>query len=93
MKLGNRQVIYIMGAFILLVLLQAFGEIVNQELKSQMFARYLNAGALVTNITGVFVGLYNVYQGLMYRKVHRIWMLFFFLGTSCIFLNVLALTK
>lgn len=93
MKFGHRHIIYILGAFVLLVLLQALGEIVNAKLQSHIFARLLASGALVTNILGVFVGLYNVYQGLMYRRIHRIWILFFVLGISCIFINVLALTN
>lgn len=93
MKLGHRHIIYILGAFVLLVLLQAFGELLNMKLQSQTFAHVLASGALVTNILGVFVGLYNVYQGLMYRGKHRLWVLFFILGVSCIFVNMLALTS
>jgi hypothetical protein len=93
MRLGQRHIIYMLGAFVLLVLLQAFGEMMNIKLQSQTFAHWLTAGALVTNILGVLVGLYNVYQGLMFRKTHRIWIMFFILGVSCIFINVLALTQ
>lgn len=93
MKLGHRHIIYMLGAFVLLVLLQAFGELVNMKLQNQSFAHILMSGALVTNILGVLVGLYNVYQGLMYRGKHRLWVLFFVLGASCIFINMLALTS
>lgn len=93
MKLGHRHIIYILGAFVLLVLLQAFGELLNVRLQNQSLGHLLISGALVVNILGVFVGLYNVYQGLMYRKTHKIWLLFFWLGVSCIFINVLALSR
>jgi hypothetical protein len=93
MKFGHRHIVYILGAFVLLVLLQAFGEIINVKLQNQLFAHWLNSGALVTNILGVMVGLYNIYQGLQYRRTHKLWILFFWLGVSCIFVNVLALTR
>ena len=93
MKLGQRHIIYILGAFVLLVLLQAFGELINAKLQNQHFAHLLISGAMVTNVLGVFVGLYNVYQGLIYRGTHRLWVLFFVLGATCIFINMLALSR
>lgn len=92
MKFGQRHVLYILGAFILLVLLQIFGEIVNMKLDSQIADRLLNAGGLVINMIGVLVGLYNIYRGLQLRLTHPIWIVFFLLGMMCIFVNVLALS-
>ena len=93
MKTRHRHIIYILGAFMLLVLLQAFGEIVNIKLQSQSLAHLLVSGALVINILGVCVGLYNVYQGLKFRGKHRLWVAFFVLGATCIFINMLALSS
>lgn len=93
MKSRHRHVIAILGAFVLLVLLQAFGELINMKLQSHSLSDVLMAGALVTNILGVGVGMYNVYQGLLYRHIHKIWIMFFVLGISCIFVNVLMLTR
>jgi hypothetical protein len=92
MKFGQRHILYILGAFILLVLLQAFGELVNVKLDSQIADRLLDSGGLVINVIGVLVGLYNIYRGLELRRTHPIWLVFFWLGIVCIFVNVMALS-
>ena len=92
MKFGQRHALYILGAFMILVLLQAFGVLVNAKLDSQIAHRLLDSGGLVINILGVLVGLYNIYRGLQLRTVHPLWLAFFVLGIACIFVNVLALS-
>jgi len=92
MKFGQRHILYILGAFIILVLLQIVGELVNMKLGSQIAERLLHAGGLVINLIGVGVGLYNIYRGLQLRLTHPIWIVFFLLGIACIFVNVIQLS-
>lgn len=92
MKIAQRHVLYILGAFIILVLLQIVGELVNMKLGNPIAERLLNAGGLVINMIGVGVGLYNIYRGLQLRLAHPLWIVFFLLGMVCIFVNVVQLS-
>lgn len=92
MKFGHRHILGILGAFVILVLLQIFGVIINAKLNSEIADRLLNAGGLVINMIGVGVGLYNIYRGLQLRTVHPLWIVFLLLGMMCIFVNVVQLS-
>lgn len=92
MKFGHRHILGILGAFVILVLLQIFGVIINAKLDNEIAGRLLNAGGLVINMIGVLVGLYNIYRGLQLRTRHPLWIVFFLLGMMCIFINVVALS-
>lgn len=92
MKFAQRHVLYILGAFILLVLLQAFGELINTKLDSLVVNQLLISSGMVINVIGVLVGLYNIYRGLQLRTIHPLWVVFFSLGIVCIYVNVIALS-
>ena len=92
MEFARKHALYVLGAFIILLLLQAFGELINMKLNNQIANRLLWSGGLVINIIGVFVGLYNIYRGLSLRTTHPLWIVFFLLGCACIFVNVMALS-
>jgi hypothetical protein len=92
MNFGQRHTLYILGAFVILVLLQIFGVIINARLESQLADRLLNASGIVINAIGVLVGLYNIYRGLQLRTAHPLWIVFLLLGMMCVFVNVVGLS-
>jgi hypothetical protein len=84
--------IYILCAFLILALLHFVGAVTNMFLQNDMFQRVINSSGLVINVTGVIIGVYDIYKGLMLRKESNIWMLLFVVGIICVGFNAYALT-
>jgi hypothetical protein len=92
MTTKHRQMIYILCAFLILALLHFVGVVTNMFLQNDMFQRVINSSGLVINVTGVIIGVYDIYKGLMLRKESNIWMLLFVVGIICVGFNAYALT-
>jgi hypothetical protein len=92
MTTKHRQMIYILCAFLILALLHFVGAVTNMFLQNNMFQRVINSSGLVINVTGVIIGVYDIYKGLMLRKESNIWMLLFVVGIICVGFNAYALT-
>jgi hypothetical protein len=92
MTTKHRQMIYILCAFLILALLHFVGVVTNMFLQNDMFQRVINSSGLVINVTGVIIGVYDIYKGLMLRKESNIWMLLFVVGIICVGFNAYALS-
>jgi hypothetical protein len=75
-----------------MVLLHFAGTVTNMVLQNDLFQRVINSSGLVINVTGVIIGVYDIYKGLMLRKESNIWMLLFVVGIICVGFNAYALT-
>ena len=75
-----------------MVLLHFAGTVMNMVLQNDLFQRVINSSGLVINVTGVIIGVYDIYKGLMLRKESNIWMLLFVVGIICVGFNAYALS-
>ena len=91
MSAKHRQTIYILLAFLILALLHFVGAITNMFLQNDAFQHVINSSGLVINITGVIIGIYDIYQGLVLRKKSSFWVLIFLVGIICVWFNAYAL--
>jgi hypothetical protein len=91
MTTKHRQLFYILLAFLILATLQFVGTIINIFWQNQILANLLISGGFVINVTGVLIGLYNIYQGLALRKHTNIWIFIFASGIICLGFNVYTL--
>ena len=91
MTTKHRQTLYILLAFLILALLHLAGAITNMFLQNVMFQHVINSSGLVINITGIIIGIYDIYQGLILRKQSNIWVIFLMVGIICVWFNAYAL--
>jgi hypothetical protein len=92
MTTKNRQIIYILIAFLALAVLHFIGVMVNLYLQNNHLNNILNSSALVINVTGVIIGVFNIYQALALRKATNLWVLFFIIGVVCVGFNAYSLS-
>ena len=92
MKTKHRQMIYILLAFLILALFHFVGAMVSMFIQNDLLARVINSSGIVINVTGVIIGIYNIYQGLALRKHTNIWSVIFLTGIVCAGFNAYALS-
>lgn len=84
--------IHILVAFLVLAIMHFICVIVNAFLQDETLGVLLVASGLVINVTGILIGVFNIYQSLQLRKHTNIWVLFFTIGVICILFNAYALS-
>lgn len=92
MNTKHRQMIYILLAFLALTLIQFTGVIINLFIQNDLLAHVVSSSGLVINVTGLIIGLYNIYQGLSLRKHSSLWGVILLVGIICVWFNVYALS-
>lgn len=92
MNTKHRQMIYILCAFLILALLHFAGAVTNMFLQNGLLQRVIISSGLVINVTGVIIGIYNIYQGLTLIKRSSLWGIIILTGIVCVWFNAYALS-
>jgi hypothetical protein len=91
MTTKHKQTLYMLLAFLILALLHFTVAIVNMVIENDLLARVIDSSGLVINVTGVIIGIYDIYRGLTLRKHTNFWSLIFIVGILCAWVNAWAL--